>query len=71
MHPYIERIEKEKMKLTEQVQSLRDENYKLKKQVQKDNGNEKRIDNKENNHVEKAKIQVKDKESKTAPKLSK
>ena len=76
LHAKIERIEKEKMKLTEQVESLRDENYKLKKQLkegQKDNGNEKKIDNKENNHVEKCKIQVKgkDKESKTATKLSK
>ena len=76
LHANIERIEKEKMKLKEQVESLRDENYKLKKQikeVQKDNGNEKRIDNKENSHVEKGKIQVKgkDKESKPATKLSK
>ena len=50
LHAKLERIEKEKMKLTEQVESLCDENYKLKKQlkeVQKDNGNEKRIDNKE------------------------
>ena len=30
LHAKIERIEKEKMKLTEQVESLRDENYKLK-----------------------------------------
>ena len=76
LHANIERIEKEKMKLIEQVESLGDENYKLKKrlkEVQKDNGNEKRIDNKENNHVEKGKIQVKgkDKEAKTATKLSK
>ena len=76
LHAKIERIEKEKMKLTEQVESLCDENCMLKKQlkeVQKDNGNENRIDNKENNHVEKCKIQVKgkDKESKTATKLSK
>ena len=44
----IERIEKEKMKLTEQVKSLLDEKYKSKKQlkdVQKHNGNEKTIDN--------------------------
>ena len=50
LHAKLQRIEKEKMKLTEQVESLCDENYKLKKQlkeVQKDNGNEKRIDNKE------------------------
>ena len=64
------------MKLTEQVESLRDENYKLKKQlkeVQEDNGNEKKIDNKENNHVEKGKIQVKgkDKESKQQPNYQK
>ena len=76
LHAKIERIEKEKMKLTEQVESLSDKNSKLKKQlkeVQKDNGNEKKIDNKENNHVEKGKIQVKgkDKKSKTATKLSK
>ena len=68
LHAKIERIEKEKVKLTEQVESLRDDNYNLKKQlkeVQKDYGNEKRIDNKENQHVEKDKIQVKgkDKES--------
>ena len=76
LHAKIERIEKEKMELTEQGESLLDENYKLKKQpkdVQKNNGNEKRIDNKENNHFEKGKIQVKekDKESKTTTKLSK
>ena len=70
LHARIERIKKEKMKLTEQVESLCDE--KQLKEVQKDNGNEKRIDNKENNHAEKGKIQVKgkDKESKTATKLS-
>ena len=71
LHANIERIEKEKMKLTEQVESLRDE--KQLKEVQKDNGNKKKIDNKENSHVEKGKIQVKgkDKEAKTATKLSK
>ena len=76
LHAEIERTGKEKTKFTEQVESLFYENHKLKKQlkeVQKDNGNEKRIDNKENNHAEKGKIQVKgkDKESKTATKLSK
>ena len=76
LHAEIERIEKEKMKLTEQIESLLDEKSKLKKQlneVQKDNDNEKRIDNKENNHVEKGKVQVKgkDKELKTTTKLSK